>query len=193
VGSANGIGGEGSLGRGGGGECEGVQDGEESNANLPRTRRRGRSGAGPVLSGPYPTCPVGAGRMQGFCLYRRAFFWFDHTRIQPYIDNDGPFFPVCRPATVREAPKSGLGGSALAPQTLCLSTAFHLPPGIELRVYLEVKRPTLTTTPGAQLPLKGLQDCTGHQKTSIFFFRPPQSCELLLGQSFSSLAKLLKI
>jgi len=46
------------------------------------------------------------------------FFSFNHTRIQPYVDYGSALvtiFPVCRPAPVREAPKSWLGGSALAP------------------------------------------------------------------------------
>jgi len=65
-------------------------------------------------------------KMRGF------FFWFNHTRIQPYVDYLLTIFSRLPSAPV---PKSGLGGSALTPQTLRLSTRpFPLPPGIEPRV-----------------------------------------------------------
>ena len=93
----------------------------------------------------------------------RIFFLFIHTRIQPYVDYGGVlvnhFFPSAVPPRYVKHPRAGSVAAPLPPNPPPFHppfSRFHRPFSRfhrELNQGLEVIRPTLTTTPGAQVPV----------------------------------------
>jgi len=87
----------------------------------------------------------------GLLLFSHVFL-FNHTRIQPYVDYGGVlfnhFFPFAVPPRYVKQPRAGSVAAPSPPKSS------DYPPALSCfhRNCLEVKRPTLTTTPGAQHP-----------------------------------------